>query len=46
MEYTIKRIQIQTIHSVEGKSTAVTINTAGRTVIYAYAVDGREMNQI
>ena len=26
---------------VEGKSTAVTINTSGRTVIYAYAVDGR-----
>ena len=26
---------------VEGKSTLVTINTSGRTVIYAYAVDGR-----
>ena len=26
---------------VEGKSTLVTIDTAGRTVIYAYAVDGR-----
>ena len=26
---------------VEGRSTLVTINTSGRTVIYAYAVDGK-----